>query len=72
MSDDPPPFPYADCPTCHRHHSAALAPGQSITMLCDCGKLLKVQRAEQGSTLVVTEQVQPLVQVAAEPGAPPV
>ena len=58
-----PPYPAAQCPTCHRWHSAALEPGETTTILCDCSKLLKIEKAQEGNTLVVREQVQPLVMV---------
>ena len=63
MTEEAPPYPSAQCPTCHRHHSAALMPGETTTVLCDCGKLLKIEKAAVGITLVVTEQWNPLVPV---------
>lgn len=66
MSDAPLPYPAADCPTCHRQHSAAIMPGESTTILCDCGKLLKIEKAMVGNTIVVTEQIQPLRPISPE------
>jgi hypothetical protein len=66
MTAEPPAYPYADCPTCHRHHSAALLPGESTKILCDCGKLLLIEKSAYGNSLVVREQIQPLVAVSPE------
>lgn len=57
MSEAPPAYPAAQCPTCRREHSSALQPGETTTILCDCGKLLKLEKAAQGNTIVVTEQI---------------
>lgn len=66
MTDEAPPFPAANCPTCHRWHSAAIMPGESTTILCACGKLLKIEKAMVGNSIVVTEQVQPLRPISPE------
>jgi len=63
MAEAPPAYPYADCPTCHRHHSAVLMPGEVTTQLCQCGKLLRIEKSAVGNTLVVIEQVSPLIAV---------
>jgi hypothetical protein len=64
MSEALPAYPAAQCPTCHREHSAALMPGETTTILCDCGKLLKLEKASVGNTIVVIEQITPLPAVA--------
>jgi hypothetical protein len=66
MTEQAPAYPSAACPTCSRQHSAALMPGESTTILCQCGKLLRIEKAMVGNTLVVTEQIQPLVAVSPE------
>lgn len=66
MTEEAPAYPSADCPTCHRHHSAALLPGMATTTLCECGKLLRIERAAIGNTLVVTEQVVPFTAASPE------
>jgi hypothetical protein len=58
MTDQAPAYPAAQCPTCHRWHSQALEEGMSTTLVCGCGKLLKLERGVGGSSLVVTEQAQ--------------
>jgi hypothetical protein len=55
MSETSPPYPSAQCPTCQRYHSAALEPGDSMVVVCGCGKLLKIERGN-GTSLVVREQ----------------
>lgn len=68
MTDEVPSMPEADCPTCHTKHSVALEDGGEATVLCQCGKLLKIQRSH--GTLVVIEQIQPVLKV--EPAHPPI
>ena len=68
MSEEPPPYPSAECPTCHRHHGVPLLPGETTTVLCACGKLLKIEKAPVGNTMVVIEQITPMV--AVNPDAP--
>lgn len=58
-------LPQADCPTCHRKHSMALEENNSTTLLCGCGKLLKIERGP-GTQLVVIEQIQPFPAVVPE------
>jgi hypothetical protein len=69
MTEEAPAYPYADCPTCHRHHSAALQPGETTKILCDCGKLLLIEKSAYGNNLVVREQIQPLVGISPDPPA---
>ena len=64
-----PALPTTFCPTCRKAHSAALSPNQFVMVLCDCGKLLKIQRGN-GNSLVVAEQAEPILKV--EPSSPPV
>lgn len=71
MTEAPPAYPYADCPTCHRHHSAALMPGETTKVLCDCGKLLLIEKSSYGNTLVVREQISPMVAISPEAPADP-
>ena len=60
VTNEPPPYPSATCPTCHRSHSAALLnEGDVTTMLCECGKLLRIERGPN-ARLVVIEQIPPL------------
>lgn len=58
-----PAYPAAQCPTCHRWHSAAIEPGETTTILCDCSKLLLIEKATEGNTMVVREQIQQVVAV---------
>jgi hypothetical protein len=62
MSNTDQPWPTADCPTCHTKHSVALEEGMSTTQLCNCGKLLKIERGP-GTQLVVIEQITPFTAV---------
>jgi hypothetical protein len=64
MTNEPPPYPAAQCPSCSRWHSAALEPGNSTMTLCGCGKLLKLERGN-GTSLVATEQAR-----VPQPGPP--
>lgn len=68
MTEEAPPYPSASCPTCHREHSAALMPGATMTVLCECGKLLKIEKSAVGNTLVVIEQITPFTAVAPDKG----
>jgi hypothetical protein len=46
----------------------ALEPGEVTTRLCECGKLLRIEKSAVGNTLVVMEQWNPLARV--DPDAP--
>lgn len=45
------------CPSCARPQTVNIAPGQTVTVDCECGKRLRAVRSGFGGNPVVREQV---------------